>query len=403
MTILFVAFPSSIHTSRWLSQLKDTGWDIHLFSSMPGKMPHEEIEGITFHENFYILPATPGKGYKFCSIGLPALSFIRNSTFKKIIQKFLAVTGIEKKRDDQLTKVIKSIRPDIIHSFETQHSGYLLSRVKENYKEKFPLWIHSNWGIDLHFFGQLEEHILPIRKTLSLIDVFITEGKRDEILARSFGFAGNMYTFYSVGGGFFFPPVFGAKPSARKKILVKGTQDLVRRGLVAMRALERCVDVLADYDIVLYSSNDITQVAAETFFFRTGKRIFVLDEISHVEMLQLNAEARLNICVNMSDGMPNSMLEAMMMGAFPIQSDTSLADEFIVHEKNGMIVPPEDPDIIEAAIRKALMDDAMVDNAAEINRKIVSEKLNYTKIQKAVTNMYLNSINLHKAYYASKI
>ena len=114
----------------------------------------------------------------------------------------------------------------------------------------------------------------------------------------------------------------------------------------------------------------------------------ILDDVSQTEMMTLNGQARLNICVNKSDGVPNAMLEAMLMGAFPIQSDTSMADEWLSDNKTGMIVPPEDPELIEQAIRKALRDDDMVDQAAIVNRRIIEEKLEYNSIGKSIVAMY---------------
>ncbi len=394
MKILFVAMPFSIHTARWLSQLTHTGWDIHLYSSMPGYLPHDFISDITFYDNFYLLQGSPTNKNKFKSPTLHAFSFIKNQFAKKIIRKIAGVTKIQRSAIDQLSEIIHGLKPDIIHSFETQHSGYLVTEAKKKYGSGFPVWIHSNWGIDLHFFGKLKKHIPLIKETLSAIDVLVVEGRRDEMLARNFGFRGLVEFFPSVGGGFIIPDIHKIITSKRKKILVKGMQDLVRRGLVALRALERCADLLEEYEIVLYSSNEITQAAAELFFFNTGKKITVINHMSHGDMLQLNAEARLNICVNMSDGLPNAMLEAMMMGAFPIQSYTSVADEWIEHERTGMLIPPEDPDIIEMAIRKALTDDEMVDNAARVNRKKISEQLDYEKIKIAAQSLYTSVIKL---------
>lgn len=42
---------------------------------------------------------------------------------------------------------------------------------------------------------------------------------------------------------------------------------------------------------------------------------------------------------------------------------------------SGMIVPPEDPDIIELAIRTALSDDCLVNQAAAINWQIAEDRL----------------------------
>lgn len=386
LKILFVAFPFSIHTARWISHLEGTDWEMHLFSSMPGKLPHKDIRNVIIHEQFYNIPKKYTGSFK--PLSFPFLAWFRNLGLNSLFRKVLEILKLEKQRAQTLEKLVKQLRPDIIHSFETQHAGYLVAETRNKFQGKFPVWIHSNWGIDIHFFGRLESHATLIRRMLKEIDVFIAEGHRDKQLATEFGFAGKVYTFPSVGGGFKIPENNFPAPSGRKKILIKGTQDIVRRGLVAIRALEKCIDVLQCYEIILYSSNEITQAAAAMFYHHTGKKIIILEDVSQAEMLALNGEARVNICVNKSDGVPNAMLEAMLMGAFPIQSDTSMANEWLDHNKTGMIVPPEDPDIIEKAIRKALEDDEMVDQAAKINRRMIEEKLEYNSIGKSIIAMY---------------
>ena len=76
------------------------------------------------------------------------------------------------------------------------------------------------------------------------------------------------------------------------------------------------------------------------------------------------------------------------MGAFPIQSCTACADEWIEDGKGGFIVPPEDPDVIETAIRASLMDDDLVERAAELNWQIAVERLDRSFIMQKVNEFY---------------
>ena len=77
----------------------------------------------------------------------------------------------------------------------------------------------------------------------------------------------------------------------------------------------------------------------------------------------------------MSDGISTSFLEAMVMGSFPVQSWTSCAGEWIVDGKSGILVPPDDPAPVAAALRRALTDDRLVDAAAERNRAEAGRRL----------------------------
>jgi glycosyltransferase involved in cell wall biosynthesis len=113
----------------------------------------------------------------------------------------------------------------------------------------------------------------------------------------------------------------------------------------------------------------------------------VLPPVKHSEIIALMGQARVALGVSVSDGVPNTMLEAMMMGAFPIQSDTVSTAEWISDGQNGLLVPPEDTKAISSAIRRALEDDELVDNAARLNSDLVS-RLERQKIQREVTDIY---------------
>jgi glycosyltransferase involved in cell wall biosynthesis len=376
--ILFVAFPFSIHTARWINQLSNGGFEVHLYSSHRGAQPHDQLsKDVIWHSN-------------------PKNLQRRRSFAERLYRKIKPV--ITKSPAQELTDLIKIIQPDIINSLESQHAGYLVSTARENFSDNdFPFWMHSNWGIDLHFFGRIKEHIPKLKKMLTGIDHLITEGERDTQLAQNLGYKNATSVFPSVGGGFVFPAIAFTVPSARNIILVKGTQDIVRRGLCAIRALERCKDVLGNYEIVLYSSCDETRVAAEFFQENTGKEIKLLSNVSQNEMLNLAASSRISLCTNMSDGLPNAMLEAMMMGAFPVQSDTCISEGWIQDSKTGFLVPPEDTDVIAAKLRTALTDDQLVDNAAAINMQLIRSSLDYDTIKASVTELYQKVLQLKKS------
>jgi len=58
------------------------------------------------------------------------------------------------------------------------------------------------------------------------------------------------------------------------------------------------------------------------------------------------------------------------------------------YKESGFIVPPEDPEPIAAAIRRAVSDDALVDRAAELNAKVARERLDQDVIRPQVIAMY---------------
>jgi glycosyltransferase involved in cell wall biosynthesis len=176
----------------------------------------------------------------------------------------------------------------------------------------------------------------------------------------------------------------------RKVIALKGyhADDWAGRALVALQALHRCAERLEDYEIVIYLSSDNVRYAAEYVSRITGLQITILPHSDHDESIKLMGRARIAIGVSVTDGTPNSMLEAMVMGAFPIQSDTISTAEWITHGENGFLVPAEDPDAIESAIRRALTDDALVEHAAKINACLTKERLDKSVLHPQIIALY---------------
>jgi glycosyltransferase involved in cell wall biosynthesis len=82
------------------------------------------------------------------------------------------------------------------------------------------------------------------------------------------------------------------------------------------------------------------------------------------------------------------MLESMAVGAFPIQSSPACTGEWLVHGRNGLVVHPEDPEDVAGAIRTAMCDDALVDDAARENMRIAEERLDEKVVRPRVIERY---------------
>jgi glycosyltransferase involved in cell wall biosynthesis len=170
--------------------------------------------------------------------------------------------------------------------------------------------------------------------------------------------------------------------------VLKGYQDWHGRALFGLRAIALCADILKDYQIAIYSANPDVIIAAELLTKSSGIPIEVIPHCSHDDILRLHGRARIYLGLAISDGISISSIEAMAMGAFPIQSSTSCCNEWIVDGETGIIVPPEDPEVIAVAIRKAVSDDRLVNRAAEMNARVARERLDQAVIKPQVIAMY---------------
>ena len=116
------------------------------------------------------------------------------------------------------------------------------------------------------------------------------------------------------------------------------------------------------------------------FTKNTGVPVEIIPmETPHEEILGYHARSRISIGLSITDAISTSLLEAMVMGSFPIQSNTSCGSEWLEDGRSGIFVNPEDPEDTERAVRRAVADDELVNRAAELNYNNLLEKLNYKK------------------------
>jgi glycosyltransferase involved in cell wall biosynthesis len=147
--------------------------------------------------------------------------------------------------------------------------------------------------------------------------------------------------------------------------------------------------MLGGYEVWIYSASPDVAVAAELFAKSTGIRVTLLPkDTSHAEILSRHGRAKISIGLSISDAISTSLLEAMVMGAFPIQSWTACADEWIEDGRTGLLVPPDDPETVETAIRKALTEDGLVDRAQEENLRVAAQRLDRERIRPMAVGIY---------------
>jgi hypothetical protein len=262
---------------------------------------------------------------------------------------------------------------------EFQHAGYLVLRAKEIYGSGFPPWLASNWGSDIFYFQRFADHQAQITRLLASIDYYSCECTRDIAIARSLGFTGKTLPVLPNSGGFRLDRLAPLRspdpPSKRKLIMVKGYEHFAGRGMIALQVIERMRERLHGYKIVLFSVSAEPRKRALELNEMGVLDIKVIDWATHEGILSHFGCARMYMAVSISDGISTSSLEAMAMGAFPIQTNTSCCDEWFRDGEGGFIIPPDDVDVICDRFQRALEDDELVDRAAMINAVTVRERL----------------------------
>ena len=373
--ILIVAMADSIHTARWLEQFENSDYEFVLFPSSPHRRIHPKIARL-LGESSQMKISIPN--------GLRNTGLIFAAIDKLVVNRFRGLL---------LRRVIKRYQPHILHALETQGAGYIsLEALKKVVKR--PYLILTLWGSDLFWFRKFDRHIVRLKRLLPLVDLMSMECDRDVEIARSLGFRGEVFPPFPVTGGYEIVERVGddvkTTTSARRVILVKGHTRFVGRGNQALAALSALSELLKEYEIVVYSADPKAKRLARKIReqFEIKVSFYGRGELAHQELLAIFESSRIYVGISLSDGISVSLQEAMACGAFPIQTNTSCADEWIVNGKSGFIVSPDDHAGLVKAISSALQDDTLVDDAAQINYEVARNRLDKSIISKVSKKFY---------------
>ncbi|WP_298952443.1 glycosyltransferase [uncultured Nonlabens sp.] len=369
MKILLVSM-NSIHFRRWSEQLRDSGHEVYWFDILDqGYAPSMSwMTQITGWKKGFLKK----RGRTFIKTRLPKL-------FNALVHKY--DTTVE----DAFAKTIREIQPDLVHSFALYTSCLpIIDVMNENQNIN---WLYSSWGSDLFNRSNKPNYNIEVSSVLKRVDYLITDCKRDQGIAVRMGFKGNHLGVFPGGGGFkleqFLP--FRNPIKDRKLLLVKGYENELAKASIVLKALD-LINFSEEIQIILFGCENNFVLEHKTHC----KNISFLPSISHDNIMELMGKSLIYIGNSVSDGMPNTLLEAISMGAFPIQSNPGGATaEIISHEINGLLIEdPLDTEDIAALIQQAVIDTQMIQKAFKYNQILAHEQLDYKVIKKEVLKTY---------------
>jgi glycosyltransferase involved in cell wall biosynthesis len=307
-------------------------------------------------------------------------------------------------RSLHLLGVARLHSPEIIHFHETQHGAYLFNPIESKLRSAKIKKIVSTWGSDLTIYSKIgknlsqkglvnQNHENEISKVLSWADVVTAERFSEHLDLERFNFTGTFLApvYITVGTTANELATVTQPPSARSQIIIKGYQHDAGRALNALEAIRRAKDELKQYEVVLYSASEAVRIQAELVAFETGVKFRILPRAPHSEVLQEFCKSRIYIGLSISDGLSTSMVEAMSMGCFPIQSQNSAAGEFLEDGISGFIVDPWDIDGLVTKLSTALRDDDLVNEASRRNIEMLKKKYSLDVGIKMIQELYLSN------------
>ena len=375
--ILVVGMADSVHLARWLSQFVNQPIDVILFPSSPHRRIHPLLKGLMHSASNQMTVTLKPAAMRWLALPFSFLDIpFRNALRSRLLRSLINQTSF-----------------DLIHVLEIQHAGYLLLGTKLT--TTLPKVFVTNWGSDIYWFEQFPEHKAKIIQLLQIASHYSAECQRDIEIVGRLGYTGATMPVIPNSGGINLQeiPKHLSPPSQRKKIIIKGYTGFVGRALLSIKACELVAEHLRDYEVVIYSASFKARIRAlKLRHIHKVQVTIVKKRTPHHRMIQLFSEARIYIGISLSDGISTSLLEAMAVGCYPIQTDTSCASEWLPN-KSFQTISDISINSISAALKRALTHDSEVDTIALSNMATIEARADSVKIEKIAHDFYLTIVN----------
>jgi hypothetical protein len=379
MRLLFVADGRSPTACSWVKYWLDVGYETHLISTYSS----EPIPGLS---SYHTLPvalariAGPASGKQEAGAGRRIVRRLR--AWLRPVRYLLGPINLSSYQQEFLA-LVAEIQPDLVHALRIPFEGMLASVTPAD----TPL-IVSTWGNDLtlHARGSFMMRSLT-RRTLRRCDGLITDTKRDLSLANKWGYDQNKPTLTIPGSG-------GIKLEEIEAI--KGIEALPeelpegpivvnprgqRPGSLRQDNFFRSIPlVLKTFPQVIFVCPSLKGEAdAERWMTALGieDNVKLWPRLERDKIISLYKRSLLFVSPSIHDGTPNSMLEAMACGCFPVVGDIESMREWVISGDNGFLVDASSPHSLADGIIAALENPALVSRARMKNARIIAERAAY--------------------------
>jgi Glycosyl transferase 4-like len=377
--VLVIGMLDSVHLARWLSQFKDENIDFVIMGSKKFKNLHPIL--------LSLVNANSIGSFSLIS-RFPIQNLIGYLDFLQFV--LLARIFRSNRRLRFLTKVLDRNDFDYIHALEIQGAGYLISELANEYLRNTKV-IVTNWGSDIYYFKDEAQHVSKIRETLARADYYSAECERDYKLAKEFGFVGIELPCIPNAGGFnLIDYPNSIDPAQRKKIVVKAYGGQFGLGKLAINVMRDILQKNSGLEVYFYSVTEDLLKEIENIRIEYPKRIqfsTTRNPISREELMAIFAQSRVFLGCSRSDGISTSFLESLLTGAYPIQTQSSCANEWVLKGALASIVPPNE-EIILDEITRALESNDLVRAARTANLAVAEKLLSENVIKEVAIKFY---------------
>lgn len=387
MRILFVADGRSPTALNWIDYFVEQGHDVHLASTYtcnPG------LNLASLHDIPVAFSQAAGKQARKESSGL-LRRFTSVGLRTKVRQWFGPLTI--PRAADNLQQIISNLQPNLIHAMRIPYEGMLAARAAR--EVDIPL-LMSVWGNDFTLHAKATPLMgANTRRVLQRADALHTDTRRDQMLAQQWGFSADKPSIVLPGGGgiqvdIFYPP--SLPPVDAVIINPRGVRAYIRNDTF-FAAIPQVLAERPDVRFICPAMQGEPQVERWLAEYDIGHAVELLPYQTRQKMADMFRRAQIAVSISEHDGTPNTLLEAMACGCFPIAGNIESLQEWLIPGKNGLLVNPGSPRALADAILKVLKQPDLRAQAAAHNASLVEERAEYGTVMGKADEFYRNLLD----------
>jgi Glycosyl transferases group 1/Glycosyl transferase 4-like domain len=388
MRLLFVADGRSPIALNWIAHFVDAGHSVHLVSTYACTpdlaLTSLETIPVAFSQAAAMVGPTTAASERD---GLRRMAPVGLRTTLRQWLGPLSLPGAAQR----LREIINRLKPDLVHAMRIPYEGMLAGMALAEEKA-LPLLV-SVWGNDFTLHARSSPFLARrTREALRRANALHTDCQQDQRLAHDWGFDPGKPSVVLPGGGGVQLDVFYPVPGTEGAYPPTLINPRGFRAYVCNQAFFQAIPlVLASHPQARFLC---PSMAAEQQAHRWVKQLGIIGQVellprqTRPAMADLFRRSTVAVSPSTHDGTPNTLLEALACGCFPVVGDIESLREWIDPGVNGLLVDPNDPRALAQAMVAALDQPELRLSARQYNSRLVAERADYRKVMAAAEAFY---------------